>query len=178
MNKIDKLVQKYEEFCALPWDNVAAAQRTWFIIYPPELERKLRLRYELFEIATKRLKRNWMQIDLTYQCAEWIAGLDYRDRYFKRPQHLEPKLKDLHSRIIETVNVALTNYQINDNTVVALSGIGSLFGFMRVSDLIQRVAPNITGRLLIFFPGEYENNNYRLLDGQGGWNYLAVPITI
>ena len=33
------------------------------------------------------------------------------------------------------------------------------------------------GRLLVFFPGSYENNNYRLLDGYDGWNYLAVPIT-
>ena len=29
----------------------------------------------------------------------------------------------------------------------------------------------------IFFPGSYEDNNYRLLDGYDGWNYLAVPIT-
>ena len=35
----------------------------------------------------------------------------------------------------------------------------------------------VAGRLLIFFPGSYENNNYRLLDAYDGWNYLAVPIT-
>jgi hypothetical protein len=30
----------------------------------------------------------------------------------------------------------------------------------------------------VFFPGVYENNNYRLLDARDGWNYLAVPITM
>ena len=25
--------------------------------------------------------------------------------------------------------------------------------------------------------GEYENNNYRLLDARPGWNYQAVPVT-
>ena len=33
------------------------------------------------------------------------------------------------------------------------------------------------GRLLVFFPGEVEGNNYRLLDARDGWNYLATPIT-
>ena len=36
---------------------------------------------------------------------------------------------------------------------------------------------HIRGRLLVFFPGVYEQNNYRLLDARDGWNYHAVPIT-
>ena len=39
------------------------------------------------------------------------------------------------------------------------------------------VEGDIQGRLLVFFPGVYEQNNYRLLDARDGWNYLAVPIT-
>jgi hypothetical protein len=46
-----------------------------------------------------------------------------------------------------------------------------------VSDLVQGVAGRICGRMLVLFPGEYENNPYRLLDAGDGWNYLAVPIT-
>ena len=34
------------------------------------------------------------------------------------------------------------------------------------------------GRLVVFFPGQFEQNNYRLLDARDGWNYLAVPITL
>ena len=63
------------------------------------------------------------------------------------------------------------------NAVVAISGVSSLFGFVKVKDLVDTLAPLVRGRLLVFFPGSFENNNYRLLDGYDGWNYLAVPIT-
>ena len=51
-----------------------------------------------------------------------------------------------------------------------------LFGFLRVSELVSRVESSIRGRLLIFFPGEHENNTYRFLDARDGFNYLALPI--
>ena len=56
-------------------------------------------------------------------------------------------------------------------------GTASLYGFARVSLILKQVEADIMGRLVLFFPGEYENNNYRLLDARDGWNYLAVPIT-
>lgn len=61
--------------------------------------------------------------------------------------------------------------------MVALKGVGSLFGLLKVKEVVDKFAPLVRGRLLVFFPGSYENNNYRLLDGYDGWNYLAVPIT-
>ena len=44
--------------------------------------------------------------------------------------------------------------------------------------LMEAVTDRVRGRLLVFFPGEREGSNYRLLDARDGWNYLAVPITI
>jgi hypothetical protein len=44
--------------------------------------------------------------------------------------------------------------------------------------MLKEVVKDIRGRLVVFFPGEYEDNNYRLLDARDGWNYLAVPITL
>jgi hypothetical protein len=44
--------------------------------------------------------------------------------------------------------------------------------------VLKEVVKDIRGRLVVFFPGEYEDNNYRLLDARDGWNYLAVPITL
>ena len=64
-----------------------------------------------------------------------------------------------------------------DETVVAITGVASLFGFTRISQVLPLVEPHVRGRLLVFFPGVYENNNYRLLDARDGWNYLAIPIT-
>ena len=64
-----------------------------------------------------------------------------------------------------------------NNSVVALKGVGSLFGLVKVKVVVDKLAPMVKGRLVVFFPGTFENNNYRLLDGYDGWNYLAVPIT-
>ena len=61
--------------------------------------------------------------------------------------------------------------------VIGVYGIASLFGFVRVSELMKAVEGDVRGRIAVFFPGEYEDGNYRLLDARDGWNYLAVPIT-
>ena len=53
----------------------------------------------------------------------------------------------------------------------------SVFMNPRFSEIVRKVDRDIRGRLLVFFPGQYEHNNYRLLDARDGWNYLAIPIT-
>lgn len=82
---------------------------------------------------------------------------------------------------VETVTLALRQRlqqsDADNNTVVAVTGLASLFGLMRASRLIEAVAPDVKGRLLVFFPGERDGANYRLLDARDGWNYLAIPIT-
>ena len=62
--------------------------------------------------------------------------------------------------------------------MVAVLGSGSLFGFTRLSQVLKLVEADVRGRLVVFFPGQYEQNNYRLLDARDGWNYMAVPITL
>ena len=64
----------------------------------------------------------------------------------------------------------------DEEAVIAVSGVAGLFGFGKVSGVIEKVAPKVRGRLVVFFPGEHEDNNYRLLDARDGWNYLAIPI--
>jgi hypothetical protein len=46
-----------------------------------------------------------------------------------------------------------------------------------MSDILSGCSGSFKGRLLLFFPGEYDKNQYRLLDARDGWNYLARPIT-
>ena len=50
-------------------------------------------------------------------------------------------------------------------------------GKLSIHQDVRKVDRDIRGRLLVFFPGQYEHNNYRLLDARDGWNYLAIPIT-
>jgi len=79
--------------------------------------------------------------------------------------------------LLQKFEAFLRDSNADANSVVALTGVGSLFGFLKVNDVIASFSPQVAGRLIVFFPGNYENNNYRLLDAYDGWNYLAVPIT-
>ena len=181
MGQIERLIQNYDTRVSLPWErNLAGPQRVWFAVYNKQEERRLRRRLEEFEISTKRAKHGWVTIDLTDAFAQWLAQNEYHDGYFETPEHLEGEssaLDDLKDAIVRQVTDVLTAPQVDESTVVAIYGVASLFGFMKTSELVAKVEPAIRGRLVVFFPGEHENNTYRFLDAREGWNYLAVPIT-
>jgi Domain of unknown function (DUF1788). len=108
-----------------------------------------------------------------------MGKTDYRDVYFEEPDTLTMKLRsDFVQFLAGQLREALTAEGVDDDTVIAVQGVACLFGFTRVSLVLKEVVKDIRGRLLVFFPGEYEDSNYRLLDARDGWNYLAVPITL
>ena len=129
-------------------------------------------------MRTQQSGHAWMLHDLTPAFSAWMAANPRRDAYFRNPELITPALSQLMSTIEESVRKNLDNESAAGSSVVALLGAASLFPMVRVSDLIRRVAPSIQGRLLVFFPGSYEDGNYRILDARDGWNYLAIPITI
>jgi hypothetical protein len=79
--------------------------------------------------------------------------------------------------IISDFEKAVTGQGADKGTVVAVTGAGSVFPFMKFNQVLEMMAPLVPGRLLILFPGSCESNNYRLLDAYDGWNYHAVPVT-
>jgi len=180
VNRIDKLLERYKAHIALPWrQDLAGAEKAIFIVYEKADERRLRARMGRFEVATEEAGHGWVECDLTSAFAAWMAGLEYRESYFEFPQDLDLKLDDdFLEHLAERLRGHLTAVEADENTVLAVSGVASLFGFARVSELMQAVQDDIRGRLVVFFPGEYENSNYRLLDARDGWSYLAVPITV
>jgi hypothetical protein len=150
-------------------------------MYDKEDERKLRLRLGTFEHATSEAGHGWAQFDLTGAFADWLCSPPYSEfseSYFESPSRLgaaplaafKKSVADRLSHVLQTVPAA-------DNTVVAVIGVASLFGLVRFSELLPLVEGSIRGRLLIFFPGPFDQGNYRLLDARDGWNYHAVPIT-
>lgn len=177
MSKVDDLCRNYERFVSLPWpDHLAGSQRVWFAVYDRMDERRLRARVGEFQIATGRAGHKWRLCDLTDIFANWMAGHDYRETYFQHPDRLTDNAL---GRFLDYVAGQLRRElrESDPNTVVAVLGAATLFGFVRISELTDLVKDAIVGRLLVFFPGEYEANNYRLLDARDGWNYLATPIT-
>ena len=178
MNEIENLVREYEKIAGLPWEkSVAGPQRVWMAIYEPAQERRLRLRLDEFELATKAVGHEWKVVDITDTFAVWMSNHEYSEAYFEQPEDMDLALKDYLSYVIELIGAELTSSDINENTVVALLGVGSLFGLVRASEVIENVVSKIRGRLLVFFPGQRDGSNYRLLDARDGWNYLAIPIS-
>lgn len=180
MARIEDLAERYRRHIATPWQRtVAGAQRVVMVVYDKELERTLRARKLAFEIATTQAGHTWHEVDLAPVFAEWMAQDDYREEYFASPEDLRLKLDaEFAEHVAERLGEWLTRPEVTETSVVAVFGAGAIFGFARISQIIKMVEGDIRGRLVIFFPGHHEGNNYRLLDARDGWNYLAVPITL
>ena len=177
MGRIEELASAYERHVGAPWQRtVAGAQRVMMVVYEKELERTLRARLGEFEQGTARSGHGWKLVDCTPWFAEWMAKEEYRDAYFEDPSLLAMVLEGEFREVV-TRRLSAELEASDENTVVALLGVASLYGFMRVSELIRSVEQSIRGRLLVLFPGTKNENNYRLLDARDGWNYLANSIT-
>jgi hypothetical protein len=180
MARLEDLADLYGQHIATPWQRtVAGAQRVIMVAYDKELERVLRARKGEFETRTKAAGHDWHEVDLTSAFASWLAADEYRDAYFESPDDLQLKLKDEFPEFAaEKIRTALVAPSVSETSVVAVFGAGSLYGFTHVSEVLKRVERDVQGRLVVFFPGTLEQNNYRLLDARDGWNYMAVPISI
>lgn len=178
MSRVRRLIQSYSRHISVPWrDDVAAAQRVIFCVYNENEERWLRAKVDEFEIVTRQADHDWALFDLTNSFAGWLSTQRYAKSYFKKPHLLSTVLPKYLDYIVSEFELFLDENGVNENAVVTIQGVASLFGFLKVKDVVDKLAPKVPGRLLVLFPGSYENNNYRLLDGYDGWNYLALPIT-
>lgn len=179
MSYVDGLLQAYRRFVALPWQkNLASQERIWMAVYPPEQERRIRLYLDSFKAATMEARHPWGLIDITHAFEEWMAGHEYRDSYFKNPRLLGSVMPSFFDALVDDVRTQLDQHP-HEEGVVGLVGTGALFGLsdsVRVSTLLKEVNDHVSGRLLVLFPGDVDNNNFRLLDARDGWDYMAIVI--
>tara|TARA_B110000503_G_scaffold80299_1_gene123093 strand:- start:575 stop:1123 length:549 start_codon:yes stop_codon:yes gene_type:complete len=175
-SRIARLIESYQRHIALPWQiGLAGVQKVIFVVYDKTDE--LRMRYQVgeFENATLSAGHKWVLVDITDDFPQWMAGQEYREGFFEHPEDLQDILGEFTASVVAKIDEHLA--PADDDTVVALQGVAGLYGFTHTSEVVAAIANNIPGRLLVFFPGEYDQNNYRLLDARPGWNYQAVPIT-
>jgi len=178
VSKLKRLLHNYSNHIAIPWrHDIAPDQRVMFCVYDETDELRLRAKVEEFELATRHAGHEWALFDLTDTFAGWLSRQRYAHKYFAQPDLLSPLLPKYLDDLTERFGQFLAAEQVDENAVVALQGAGSLYGLLTVKAVVDRFAPQVPGRLLVFFPGVYEDKNYRLLNGYDGWNYLAVPIT-
>jgi hypothetical protein len=177
MSAIDRLLSNYSRQVRLPWSaNISGKQRVWFAVYLPAEERRVRAHLPQFEALTLEANHGWTNVDLTRLLPEWISAHEYREGIFEQPEHFSAS-SELEILAAERVRQGCSREEADARSVVAVTGLASLFDFMRVSSLIERVEDSVSGRLLIFFPGEYAGNAYRFMEARDGFNYMAVPIT-
>ena len=178
MGKIEDLADAYERYISLSWQqSLSGAQRVIIVIYDKTWERSLRTRKGEFENRTTKAGHSWKEFDCTKAFAKWLAADGYNEAFFEYPEDLAMKLEgEFKDHVAGQVRSALT--EAGPDAVLALTGIGSLYGFLHISALIREVEPYIQGRLVVFFPGSKDANNYRLLDARDGWNYLATSISL
>jgi hypothetical protein len=180
MSRIEELANRYRNHIAAPWQrNLAGEEKMIFVVYPQTDERRLRAKLELFQMATTTSGHQWIPFDFTQTFARWMSNLEYKEVYFEEPDSVTiPLESEFRYFAAAELRKVLTAEDIDSDTVVAVYGVASLYGFTKVSVVLGELVRDICGRLVIFFPGEFENGNYRLLNARDGWNYLAIPITL
>jgi hypothetical protein len=178
-SKTDLLLKEYERVIHEPWSKVLSGQeRVWFLVYDPAEQRKVSLRFEDFETATKKAGKKWQEISFKKCFPLWMASHEYRNDYFADPEYIVDQLEaGFIPFAIQFFKDELSRIKQDNETVIAVTDVSSLFGFARLSEILKNCDKDFKGRLLVFFPGEFENNQYRLLDARDGWDYLARPIT-
>lgn len=178
MGRIEELALTFGRHIATPWQQtIAGSQRVIMIVYDKELERTLRERKGLFEEQSRASNHHWREIDITSTFARWLGNDEYAESYFEYPEDLALRLETEFPRVVaDEIRKALR--EAGKESVVAVVGVGSLFGLARVSEVLRLIETDIEGRLVVFYPGQFENNKYRLLDATDGFNYMAVPIVL
>jgi len=181
-SKVSKLISTYHQHLTVPWQaGLAAVQRVIFAVYDKNDELRLRANAEEFALVTQQAGKQWLLIDVTNAFPQWMSEQEYKDAYFESPEDLagyqNGELTEFVSDLVDRLKTRIAAEATGD-TVVALLGVGSLFGLCRVSTVVEGIKDSVQGRLLVFFPGEHhpENHTYRLLDARDGRNYLAVPL--
>jgi hypothetical protein len=184
VSRIDQIADQFERHISAPWQrNLPGAQRIAFVVYPKEEERKLSAKLKDFENRSVAAGHPWLEVDFTNAFPDWMADESYPEEYFESPELLDDKLSadtpyGFTAYCVERLQSALLSDAASGDSIVAIHGVGALFGFATLHAVLDKVQSQIRGRIVVFFPGSYEQNIYRLLDARDGWNYLATPIAI
>jgi len=177
-NIVDRLLSAFELVLKEPWSkSLSGKERVWFLVYDPAEQRKIDLRLGDFETATKKAEKKWVSISLKPCFPSWMTNHEYREEYFIDPDRLVDQLEsEFRKYAIDFLINEIQKNNTDENTLVVIKDVSSLFGFVRLSTVLDGVTNSFKGRMLVLFPGEFDKNQFRLLDARNGWSYLARPI--
>jgi hypothetical protein len=179
MAKVDDLIKKFEKVIKEPWaKGLSGQEKVWFLVFDPTELRRVEFRLGDFEILTKNSGRSWHQVSLHKLFTSWMANNAYKEAYFEDPEYISDALQgDFKQYVLSELDEALTRRNEEDALIV-LKDVSAIFGFLKLSEVINALSNKVKGRMMVLFPGEFSNNQYRLMDARDGWDYLARPITL
>jgi hypothetical protein len=153
----------------------------WFLVYPPEEERRMANRIPEFELATREAGLTWIRIDFGGTFADWMDTFEpaERTKCLADPEIIEsyadPGFVDFLCAKVQK-QLSTVPESSADSTVCAITGLMGLYDYAHMSEVLGTLDKRLRGILLVFFPGEREGNTYRFLGARTGWDYLATPI--
>jgi len=178
MSRVSDLVDAYAGELSLPWrSGLSGGERVWMLVYPPDMERAMRAALPRLELVTGQCGYSWTLIDITDELGHWLASHRHSEAFFEEPTDFTPAIIDkFEAELVTKVREQLS--AAPEDHVVALVGIGSIFPFLRASSVIKAIDDEVSGRLLVLFPGLHdpETHSFRLLDARDGFNYRARVI--
>src|SRR3546814_10526786 len=143
-SKLAKLASAYREHLTVPWQaGLAAIQRVICAVDDKTDELRLRANIEEFALVTQQAGKQWLLLDVTNAFPEWMAAQEYRDAYFESPEDMAGFPNGELTEFLDDLTANLKTRireQAGPDTVVALLGVGALFGLVRVSSGIGRAA--------------------------------------
>lgn len=180
MSQLDHLIANYRRHIQLSHSpGLPTAQRVWFAVYAPDDERRLQTKLGEFDLSTREAGYFWHAIDLRGRLTAWFQSVDPQELpdWFQHPKDIRTYAKTgLQEQLVDFIRAEMAKAAEPGRTVFALTGLMELFDYRHVSEVLAEVEKSFKGFLLVFFPGEREENTYRFLGARDGWNYLAVPI--
>ena len=178
MSRVSDLVDAYAGELSLPWRaGLSGGERVWMLVYPPDMERTMRAALPRLEMVTGQGGHGWTLIDITDELGHWLASHRHAEAFFEEPSDFTPAIIDkFEAELVAKIREQLA--AVSRDNVVALVGIGSIFPFLRASSVIRAIDDEVSGRLLVLFPGLHdpETHSFRLLDARDGFNYRARVI--
>jgi len=179
MAKVDDLIKKFGNIIKEPWTKgLSGQEKVWFLVFDPSDLKRMEFNLGELEILTNNAGKKWHVLPLGDFFTEWMAQHDYKEAYFEEPEYISDALQgEFKEYALNKLNEMIQS-QNDENTLLVLKDVSSIFGFLKLSELVSAISNQIKGRLLVLFPGEHSNNQYRLMDARDGWDYLARPITL
>lgn len=177
MNYVERLNEALKQQLRLPWtDDKSGGERVWFLVFDPDRLRSVIAAKDLFRLTTEGAGKRWVEIDVSRDFGAWMRSHRYAARYFARPERAATLVDDFAKHLAQHISDEIGTAGADEQTLVVLTGTEALFGITRISHIARLIENSVRGRLLVLFPGEYTEPQYRFLDARDGWNYLAIPI--